>query len=286
MVSGISMYSSSLGKKKNLIVKKRMSIYNYFVKVQIWQLVTDNNIYRIHLVTKDEPFPFIWKQLPNWQEVWKPLYSFYALSPKYNGLLSRGYSICRYSHSTREPFQTTNIIEMDNIINSGQLDDSFICFTYPYIEQFHNIETNLFLIVAPRNQINFIIVYNPNDKDETGLNFLPNQINKSVPWYEKNSTSGTRWFYVFPTNPSHLKYWRGTLENICIPSSSATDYKTLSECIKNNSKNTLQNKKTFVGTNSKSIQNFYKENTDKNYYFLFLVLFLVITCFFVIMIFI
>lgn len=262
-----------------------MSIYNYFVKVQIWKLVNDNNnLYRIHIVTKDEPFPNIWKQLPNWQEQWKPLYSFYALSPKYSGLLSRGYSICRYRHSTVKPFQTIYIIEMDNIVNTGQADDFFICFTYPYVKQFRNIETSLFLIDAPLNQINLIIVYKPNDKTESSLNFLPNQKNKSVPWYEKNANLGTRWFYVFPTKPVDLKYWRGTLENICLPSAISSDYKTLSECIKNNSKNTLQNKKTFVGTNSKSIQYFYKDNNDKNYYFLLFFLFLFITCLFVIMI--
>lgn len=283
MVSRISLYSPSLGKKKNFTVKKRMSIYNYFVKVQIWKLVNDN-VYRIHVVTENEPIPSIWKQLPNWQEIWTPLYFFYALSPKYNGLLSRGYSICRYSHSSLKPFHTMNIIEMDNIINFGKLDDSFICFTYPYVEQFHNIETNLFLVTAPRNQINFIIVYKPNDKNNSTLNFLPSQQNKSVPWHEKNSNSGTRWFYVFPTYPSHLKFWRGTSENICLPTSTSSEYKTLLECIKNNSKNTLQNKKTFVGTNSKSIQDFYKEDKDKNYYFIFFVLFLFITCLFVFMI--
>lgn len=227
-----------------------MSVFEYYVKIQIWK---KNNHCHLHIATKDEPNP----TFLNFQDNWTLKNTFFAFSSEYRGLLSRNYKTIVFKNYLLPPYQTYFISDDQTLYFSQNEQNgdrkfktnSFIALLNPFENQFKNIETTPL-------EIKIYI-------DDVDVNLLLNyQKAKNKIWYDIPYPENQFLVHVFSTFPTNLYYWRANTENTCIPCvKEQAQYNTVLECVMDNSKNILKNKKIFVGTNSNQYYNLYNQTS-------------------------
>ena len=252
-----------------------MSLYNYYVPIQIWETNDENygKLYRFHIIQNDNDFkipknlkkfyPPEWDNLKNWQNIWKLKNIIYGYSPMYRGYLNRGYVMINIYNNQVSPYNSIKI-ETNNTKHLLSLKSSFITMLYPFLEINDNF--SIMYISLKATIIQDVKIYNQKNKD-TKYNFLSNSVKK---WDENFFPFNNNLIlYIFQTIPN-FTHWKINSENICIPSNDKNDFPTLLTCNLNN--NPVKNKYTFVQNNSQPVSEIFL-NKDKTNLIIFLFIF-------------
>ena len=232
--------------------------YNYFVEFTIWsKFENEEEICHLHQKTIES-----WKpDIPDLEENWKFEGRFFAISIVYRGILSRGYEIINYAQNKDYPYQLVltdtygiderQFFEVQIEDNKNLFHGSFISLSNVYTDQFPNIKTIPLLLIENGKNLTLKILKDLKKKDEK--------------WYNVKNLSTNYATSVFESEPSHLNFWRVNSEKVCLPTTKENKgYNTILECVMDNSKNILKNKKVYVETTSDQIYDIYQKKNDNS----------------------
>lgn len=221
---------------------------------------------------------------PNLADDWKLYTIIWAFNPKYSYYLNRGFKHYYILQNNVFPYNSINIIiGLDGINQSlGIIKNSypniflFCCYQYPIIN------TSILFINQINNLISDVILVNEQEEKNTKnniYNFLPFKKNKNISFYERNPHFPL-FLHIYENKPNSL-YWKANQENICIPSDNSKDYKTIIECVLENTDEIFWRSKFLESNNKPLYSMLYKIKPESNlsiivFYILLFSLFLIL----------
>lgn len=253
-----------------------MSLYNYYVPIQIWETKNIYNdlgkLFRFHIIYDENNFkipknletfyPPEWDNLKNWKDIWKLKTIIFGFSPMYRGYLNRGYVMLNIYDNSTSPYNSIGLTT-NNAKHFFNIKKSFMTILYPFLEIKNNF--SIMFISLKATTIQDVTIFNENSSSDTEYNFLTNTVKKwNQNYYPYNNNL---LLYIFTNIPS-FTHWKINSENICIPSNNKNDYPTLLICNQNNQK--VKNKYTFVQNNSSALSELFQDNTP--FYIIFFVI--------------
>jgi hypothetical protein len=254
-----------------------MSLYNYYVPIQIWKTKESYNnlgyLFRFYPISNENNFdiptnletyyPEEWKNINNWRDFWELETIVYGFSPMYRGTLNRGYVMLNIYDNIVFPYNSINVT-VNNLDTFFDIKKCFITMLYPFFP-LDNIFSILYISLKS-NTVQDIVVYNE-DYENKEYNFLSGTTKTwSNNYYPYNNNL---LLYIFTKIPNFTN-WKINSETICIPSTNKNDFPSLLDCNLNNHK--LKNKLTFVQNNSNPIVEIFS-NSSYNIAFTITVIF-------------
>jgi len=254
-----------------------MNNFSIFFPIRIWKY-NKKKLFRFEAPLLNIPesmeFPkhflneYDTSKYPNLINDWKLYTTIWAFNPKYSYYLNRGFKDYYILQNNVFPYNSINIIlgldginqNLDKIIkNSYSNIFQFCCYEYPIAD------TSILFINHNNNLILDVILINEQEEkniENNVYNFLPFKKNKNIPFYERNPHFPL-FLHIYEKKPKTM-YWKANQESICIPSDDPKDYKTIIECVLDNTDKIFWRNKFLESNNEPLYSMLYKIKPESN----------------------